>query len=165
MTSIADGSVRIHTAAESVPSTPSWFGEVVLLTTYLRKHQVLAKISERVRFRRRRFGHYEVLDFLAVLFGYAMSGERTLEAFYERLQPCAVPFIAVFERDQLPSRSALSRFLAALPEAPVEALRTLFLDDVLSRPLVPEQHIGSSAFVVLFVQPPFVNQEEENFSR
>ncbi len=26
---------------------------------------------------RRRFGHYEVIDFLAVLFGYAISGERT----------------------------------------------------------------------------------------
>jgi hypothetical protein len=142
MTSIADGSVRIHTSAESVPSTPSWFGEIVLLTTYLRKHQVLAKISERVRFRRRRFGHYEVLDFLAVLFGYAISGERTLEAFYERLQPFAVPFMALFERDQLPSRSALSRFLAALTEAPVEALRTLFLDDVLSRPLVSERQMG-----------------------
>jgi hypothetical protein len=142
MTSIADGSVRIHTSAKSVPSPPSWFGEIVLLTAYLRKHQVLAKISERVRFRRRRFGHYEVLDFLAVLFGYAMSGERTLEAFYERLQPFAVPFMAVFERDQLPSRSALSRFLAALTAAPVEALRTLFLDDVLERPLVPEQQMG-----------------------
>jgi hypothetical protein len=39
------------------------------------------------------------------------------------------------ERDRLPSRSALSRFLAALTEAPVEALRTLFLDDLESRPL------------------------------
>ena len=46
--------------------------------------------------------HYEVIDFLAVLFGYAISGERTLEAFYERLQPFAVPFMALFERDQLP---------------------------------------------------------------
>ncbi|MFL5666535.1 MAG: hypothetical protein ACJ8BW_35080, partial [Ktedonobacteraceae bacterium] len=45
---------------------------------------------------------------------YAISGERTLEAFYERLQPFAVPFMALFERDQFPSRSALSRFLAAL---------------------------------------------------
>jgi hypothetical protein len=26
-----------------------------------------------------------VIDFLAVLFGYAISGERTLEEFYERL--------------------------------------------------------------------------------
>ncbi len=33
--------------------------------------------------------------------------------------------MALFERDQLPSRSALSRFLTALTEAPIEALRTL----------------------------------------
>ena len=43
--------------------------------------------------------------------------------------------MALFERDQLPSRSALSRFLAAVTEVPIEALRTLFLDDLLSRPL------------------------------
>ncbi len=94
MTSIADGSVHIQTSAESVPSTPSWFGEVVLIVGQLRKQGILSKISERVRFARRRFGHYEVIDFLAVLFGYAISGERTLEAFYERRQPFAVPFMA-----------------------------------------------------------------------
>jgi len=137
MNSIADGAVIIQTSAESAPSTPSWFGEVALIVGYLRKHGVLSKISGRVRFARRRFGRYEVIDFLAVLFGYAISGERTLEAFYERLQPFAVPFMALFERDQLPARSTLSRFLAALTEAPVEALRTLFLDDLLSRPLLP----------------------------
>ncbi len=85
MTSIADGSVKIQTTSESNPSIPSWFGEVVLLIGYLRKHGILTKISERVRFARQRFGRYEVIDFLAVLFGYAISGERTLEAFYERL--------------------------------------------------------------------------------
>src|SRR6266849_10332425 len=46
-------------------------------------------------------------------------------------------------RDRLPSRSALSRFLAALTEAPVEALRTLFLDDLLGRPLTPDKQTGS----------------------
>src|SRR5215469_1990440 len=118
------------------------FEEVVLLATHLRKHGILSKISEGVRFARRRFGRYEVIDVLVVLFGYAISGERTLEAFYERLQPFAGPFMALFERDRLPSRSALSRFLAALTEAPVEALRTLFLDDVLSRPLSPDKQTG-----------------------
>jgi hypothetical protein len=97
----------------------------VLLTAHLRKHDVLTKINEQVHFARRRFGRYEVINFLAVLFGYAMSGERTLETFYERLQPFAVVFMALFERDQLPSRSALARFLTALTEAPIEALRTL----------------------------------------
>ncbi len=135
MTSIADGSVRIQTSSESVPSTPSWFGEVVLMAAHLRKHDVLTKIAERVRFARRRFGRYEVIDFLAVLLGYARSFERTREAFYERLQPFAGPFMALFERDHLPARSTLSRFLAALTSEPVEALRTLFLDDLLSRPL------------------------------
>jgi hypothetical protein len=85
------------------------FEEVVLIAVYLRKHGVLSKISEGVRFARRRFGHYDTIDFLAVLFGYARSFERTLEAFYERLQPFATPFMALFGRDQLPSRSALSR--------------------------------------------------------
>ncbi len=66
MTSIADGAVCIQTSSESVPATPSWFGEVVLLTAHLRKHGVFNKITEQVRFARRRFGRYEVIDFLAV---------------------------------------------------------------------------------------------------
>ncbi len=142
MTSIADESVCIQTSSETVPATPSWFGEVVLISSFLHTHNVLSKITERVRFARKRFGRYDVIDFLAVLFGYEILGERTLEEFYERLQPFAVPFMALFERDQLPSRSALSRFLAALTEVPVEALRTLFLDDLLARPLTPDQQTG-----------------------
>src|SRR5215472_5100280 len=118
------------------------FEEVVVISSYLSKHGVLSKINEKVRFARRRFGRYEVMDFLAVLFGYAISGERTLEEFYAWLQPFAIPFMALFERDRLPSRSALSRFLAALTEEPVEALRTLFLDDLLARPLTPDKQTG-----------------------
>src|SRR6266567_902017 len=114
MTSIADSSVIIQTSSESVPSPPCWLGEVVLLVEHLRKQGVLAAIDERVRFARRRFGQYEVIDFLAVLFGYAISGERTLEAFYEQLAPFAEPFMALFNREQLPSRSALSRFRGPL---------------------------------------------------
>jgi len=140
MNSIADGSIIIQSTSESVPSTPCWFGEVVLMAAYLRKHGILKKISERVRFARRRFGHYEVIDFVVVLFGYTLSGERTLEMFYERLQPFAVPFMALFERNRLPARSTLSRFLAALTVEPIEALRTLFLEDLLSRRADFEQH-------------------------
>jgi hypothetical protein len=125
MTSIADTSVKIQTTSESNFSTPAWFGEIVIISRYLQKHGVRSLINEQVHFARKRFGQYEVIDFLAVLFGYTISGERTLEEFYERLQPFAVPFMALFERDRLPSRSALSRFLAALTEGPVEALRTL----------------------------------------
>jgi hypothetical protein len=142
MTSIADKTVKIQTTSASNITTPAWFGEVVVISSSLQKHKVLTKMNEQVRFARKRFGRYEIIDFFAVLFGDAISGERTLEEFYQRLQPFAVPFMALFERDRLPSRSALSRFLAALTEAPVEALRTLFLDDLLARPLTPDKQTG-----------------------
>src|SRR5204863_6654415 len=127
---------------QSVPSIPDWFGEVTVIVSHLHHQGVLAEISEQVRFARRRFGHYEVIDFLAVLFGYAISGERTLEAFYERLQPWASAFMALFGRDRLPARSTLSRFLAALDQPPVEALRTLFLEDLVARPLEKKEQTG-----------------------
>lgn len=47
--------------------------------------------------------------------------------------------MALFERDRLSSRSALSRFLAALTKEPVEALRTLLLDELLARPLTRDR--------------------------
>jgi hypothetical protein len=50
--------------------------------------------------------------------------------------------MALFGRDRLPTRSALSRFLAALDQAPVEALRALFLEDLLARPLEKEEKAG-----------------------
>ena len=132
----------IQTSCEFVPSPSCWLGEVVFIVSHLRKFGVLDAISSQVRFARRRFRHYEVIDFLAVLFGYAISGERTLEEFYERLQPFAQPFMALFDRERLPSRSALSRFLASLSLEATEALRTLFLADLLARPLDKEQHTG-----------------------
>ncbi len=80
MKSIADSSVTIQTSSLSVPATPCWFGEVTLMAHYLRHQGVLALLEERVRFARRRFGRYDLIDFVAVLLGYAISGERTLEA-------------------------------------------------------------------------------------
>lgn len=139
MISIADGSIRIQTSSEEQFATPSWLGEVALVVSHLQKQGILNKICERVRFARRRFGQYDVLDFLAVLFGYAISGERTLETFYEAVHPFAPTFMALFGRASLPAASTLSRFLAALPADPVEALRTLFLEDLLTRCLSTEE--------------------------
>ena len=95
-----------------------------------------------MRFARRRFGHYDVIDFVVVSLGYAISGECTLEAFYECIQPYASPFMALFGRERLPHRSTLSGFLAALDQAPVEALRTLFLEDLCARHLEKEEKTG-----------------------
>ena len=137
-----DSSVVIQTSSQSVPSTPSWFGEVTVIAHYLEHLGVLSDISERVRFARRRFGQYDLIDFAVVLLDYAISGERTLEAFYERVLPFANTFMALFGRERLPHRSTLSRFLANLGQAPVEALRTLFLEDLLARPLEKSEKPG-----------------------
>jgi hypothetical protein len=142
VSSIANSSINIQTSSESIPSTPCWLGEVTVIVHFLKQQGVLATIEEQVRFARRRFGHYDTIDFVAVLLGYAISGERTLETFYERVQPFATVFMALFGRERLPHRSTLSRFLSALDQTPVEALRTLFLHDLLARPLVKEEPPG-----------------------
>src|SRR6266566_1153816 len=133
MMSSASSSVTIQTSPQSVPSTPSWFGEVAIMAHHLTRLGLLDAIGERVRFARRRFGHYDVIDFVAVLIGYAVSGEPTLLAFYERLAPFAESFMALFDRNQLPHRSTLSRFLAALDQSAVEALRARFQEDLHAR--------------------------------
>jgi hypothetical protein len=37
MNNIADGSVIIQTSSQSVPATPSWFGEVALMVEHRRR--------------------------------------------------------------------------------------------------------------------------------
>ncbi len=129
--------VPIQITPETVPSIPSWMGEVAAFAQILTHEGVLKTIQEQVRFARTRFGPYDVIDFVVVLIGYMVSGEPTLLAFYERLQPFAEPFMTLFGRNQLPHRSTLSRFLAALDQPTVEALRTLFHKDLLARKPFP----------------------------
>ena len=129
---MTDSLVSIQTSPQTEASLPSWFGEVTLIAHYLERQGTLGKLSQQVRFARRRFGRYEVLDFVAVLLSYALSGERTLEAFYQRGQPFASALMALFGRERLPHRSSLSRFLASLDQPAVEALRSLFLHDLLA---------------------------------
>jgi hypothetical protein len=76
-------SVRVQIAPESVPTTPSWFGEVAVLAHVCTQFGLLDAIQQRVRFARTRFGHDDTIDFLVVLIGYAVSGEPTgVNPFY-----------------------------------------------------------------------------------
>lgn len=125
--------VTIQITPEPLPSTPSWMGEVAACAQMLSHTGILKTIQEQVCFARARFGIYDLIDFAVVLIGYALSGEPTLLAFYERLAPFAEAYMALFGRNQLPHRSTLSRFLAALDQPTVEVLRTLFQKDLLDR--------------------------------
>src|SRR5215470_19788205 len=126
MPTIAHPCLEVQTSEAPQPAVPPWFAETILLAQYLRAHGLLEAMATQVRLVRGRFGRYEVIDFLALLFGYAISGERTLQAYFERLAPFAAPFMALFERGALPHRATLSRFLAAVDGPCVEALRALF---------------------------------------
>jgi len=108
--------------------------EVAAVAQVLTHVGLLKAIQENVQLARSRFGQYDTIDFVVVLLGYALSGEPTLQSFYERLSPFADPFMALFGRHHLPSRSALSRFLAAVDQATEEALRAQFQEDLLKRP-------------------------------
>jgi len=86
MTSITYSAVSIQTSSLAVPSTPCWLGEIVLISRYLHQLGVLDAITRASpALPVAVSGAYAVIDFVAVLFAYAISSERTLEAFYEQL--------------------------------------------------------------------------------
>lgn len=118
--------IEIHTMVEERPSVPAWFAEVVMVAGYLSEKGLLEAFASQIRLVRGRFGEYELLDFLAVLIGYALSGERTLADFFERVAPFGTAFMALFGRTELPHRSSLSRFLADVDRECLEAFRALF---------------------------------------
>jgi hypothetical protein len=74
MSNMTSSPVEIQTSPQSVPSTPSWFGEVAVVAHYLSNVGLLEKMVLEVRFSRKRFGIYDTIDFLCVLIGYTLSG-------------------------------------------------------------------------------------------
>src|SRR5436309_12304559 len=118
--------IEVQTTSENRCSVPAWFAEVVIIAGYLKKKGQLEAFAHQVRLVRGRFGIYETIDFLALLIGYAISGERTLADFFERVEPFESAFMALFGRRCLPHRSSLSRVLAAVDRPCLEAFRALF---------------------------------------
>jgi hypothetical protein len=130
MTPSSPAPVDIHTSPQDVPSVPPWFAELILLVRQFTQRGILEAICQQVHLGRGRAGTDDVIDFVAILLGYAVSNEPTLEAFFERLKPFAAPFMALFGRDQLPHRSTLSRFLAAVDRLCLDTLRQQFDHDL-----------------------------------
>lgn len=61
--------VTIQVNPTSVPSTPPWMGEVAAVAQVLTHVGLLKAIVDHVQFARARFGAYDTLDFVVVLFG------------------------------------------------------------------------------------------------
>src|SRR5262249_20426973 len=99
---IPSPSIEVQTSPVDRPSVPAWFAEVVILSQHLTTKGLLEAFAHQVRLVRGRFGSYEPLDFLALLIGYAVSSERTLSDFFQRLAPFGAAFMALFGRADLP---------------------------------------------------------------
>lgn len=123
---IANPCVEIQTSEAPRPAVPPWLAEVTIIVQYLATKGLLDAFAHKVRLIRGRFGRYEPIDFLALLLGYAISGERTREAFCARVAPFGSVFMALFGRRCCPHRASLSRFLADVDRPCLEAFRTLF---------------------------------------
>src|SRR5438552_8422437 len=82
---ISNPGIEVQTTSENRFSVPAWFAEVVIIARHLATKGLLEAFAQQVRLVRGRFGTYEPIDFLAVLIGYAISGERTLADFFERV--------------------------------------------------------------------------------
>ena len=50
MSSSADASVVIQSSSLTLLCPPPWFGEIMLISTFLRKQRALSKICEQIRF-------------------------------------------------------------------------------------------------------------------
>ncbi|HEY4386291.1 MAG TPA: hypothetical protein VGN34_17680, partial [Ktedonobacteraceae bacterium] len=86
--------IEIQTPSQHRPSVPAWFAEVVIIAQHLRTKGLLDTFEQQVRLLRGRFGCYEPIDFLAVLIGYAISGERTLADFFACIALFETAFMA-----------------------------------------------------------------------
>jgi hypothetical protein len=139
---IPNPSIEVQTSPKDRPSVPAWFAEVVILSQHLTTKGLLEAFAQQVRLARGRFDSYEPLDFLAVLIGYAISGERTLSGFFDRLAPFGAAFLALFGRADLPHRATLSRFLAHVDHPCLEAFRHLFEQNSLARGVDERCHWG-----------------------
>lgn len=143
--SVDAATVDIQTCPDAVPTIPPWFAEVTVIARHFQRRGVLDDVMQQVRLARGRVGHDEVIDFIALLLGYAISGEPTLEAFFARLAPFAALFMALFGRDRLPHRSTLSRFLDAIDAPCLDALRRLFERDLAQHGCSAEHLVGQAA--------------------
>ena len=74
---ISNSCIEIQTSPVDHPSVPAWFAEVIIIAQHLATKGVLDAFVHQVPLVRGRFGRYEPLDYLALLLGYAISGERT----------------------------------------------------------------------------------------
>lgn len=143
MTKSAEERVEVFTSTEtSSITTPDWLVEVIVVALYWRKIGILDAINESVRVPRGKAGSYEVCDYVLMLLAFALSGEGHVRHFRKRLEGHEKALAAAWDRDGVPSPSALSRFLAAVGSPPLEALRKVLFQALLENGIAVDETLG-----------------------
>ncbi len=137
-----DARIELTSIPEANPVTPAWLGEVLLLGEYWRATGLLERLQQQVKVSRGRMGQYEVCDFVLVLLAYAVSGVTTLKEFFAQLKSVESVVMSIWQRQQCPVASTLSRFLSMIESPAVEMLRTLFEADLLEHGFARDQSGG-----------------------
>jgi len=117
---------------------PPWLAGALVVLDTVRIHGLWTTLRDRLHVARRRAGTYVALDFVLLLMVLALAGSHDIKALFVELPQVAMPLVAVWGSVRLPSRSALSRFLAAVRSQDVEVVRELVLQDVIANGLQGE---------------------------
>jgi len=124
--------VAIIVSPEQKAATPKYLGEIILILNLWIKTGLVSEINEKVKVSRARMGSYEVIDFSLLLLSYAISNERSLEQFSKNIKAFASAITVMWNRKNLPSTSALSRFLYDIKESAVVELRKVLFEDLIT---------------------------------
>ena len=117
-------SIHLETTSTREQQPPPWFAELAVLAHWFRLRWVLIPLCAILRLRRR-VDATAAVDVLLVMLA-ALVGNCPLAHAREALAPVRSAVPALWDRGKLASRSAVSRFLAALDARTLDARQTLF---------------------------------------
>ena len=117
-------SVRLETTLEPERAAPSWFAQLAIIALWFKQHGLLSRISAALQLVRR-VDATAAIDVVLLMLA-ALVGNGPIAAAFAQLDSFRTPLAALWHRKRLPSRSAASRFLAALSSAQLDNLQSLF---------------------------------------
>ena len=120
---------------------PPWTATAAVVLRAMRVAPIWSSLIEQVRVARGRAGVFVAIDYTLLLLLFALSPARDLKSFFADLGSASLVGAALWERLRLPSRSALSRWLAHLGADHVAALAEVLLQDVIESG-IDAAHLG-----------------------
>lgn len=117
-------SARLETTSAQERTPPPWFAQLVVIARWFELRGMLEQINEALHLMRR-VDATAALDVVLPMLA-ALVGQSSISSAVDALEPVREPLPSLWERKRLPSRSAISRFLAALTAPALNRMHSLF---------------------------------------